>query len=167
MKVKDCEKCLCAINIDMVGRKGIDALSVTANVSDSLLLLLADSLSSDLKISLIKNNLPAGALSDFNSFRGQSFQKDINLSFRFNFLGFLLIQRSYFTKNKKAIPVIDFSDDIKFNYKELLSYFSPVPFGKIHSYHDNINVIDFDLINKYDIFFKKYIEKIDKRYTEF
>lgn len=165
LSIEDWNKCVCAVNIDMVGRVGIDGISITKNVSDSSLIVLANSSANRVKLKLLKADLPKGALSDFYSFMGQSFKKDINIAFKSSLVGAIIPQRSYFTKCKKGIPIVDFSDDIKIeNSKILLSYYSPVSFGEIHSFKDNIAVVDINNIVNYQIFFREFINTLDSRY---
>lgn len=165
LKNEDWKKCVCAINIDMIGGQNMNGISLTKNVSDSVLIAIADSTAYKVGLKIIKCDLPKGALSDYYSFIGQSFKKDIDIAFKSSFIGAVIPQRSYFTKTKKGIPVIDFSDDIKIeNSKVMLSYFSPVSFGEIHSYKDNIAVVDYKNINNYQIFFKEFINRFDGRY---
>jgi len=165
IKTGDWNKCLCAINIDMVGRKGIYGISLTENVSDSCLIELAASSAKRVNLKLLKADLPKGALSDFYSFIGQSFLKDINIAYKSGITGAIIPQRSYFTKPKKGIPVLNFSDDIKLRKSRLLlSYFSPVSFGDIHSFKDKISVVDISNIVNYQNFFREFIISLENRY---
>lgn len=165
LKMEDWNKCVCAVNIDMVGGAGIDGISLTQNVSDSCLIALADSAANKVNLKLLKTDLPKGGLSDFYSFTGHNFKKDISVAYHSGLIGAIIPQRSYFTKNKKGIPVVDFSDDIKIgNFKMLLSYFSPVSFGEIHSLKDNITVVDIKNVVNYQIFFREFITNIENKY---
>jgi len=163
LKRRDWNKCLYALNIDMVGKKGTDGITVSSNVSDSNLMALAEEVCKDNKCKLSKAKIPTGALSDYFSFAGQSFVKDFTVSFLVNITGALIPQRSYFTKTKKGIPVINLTDDAKISIPEILSGFSPVAFGEIHSFNDQPKVVDANNLVLYHNFISKFLLKIDNQ----
>lgn len=162
-QMKSCEwnRCKYAITIDMIGEQNIDGISITENISDSTLVSLSDSIATKNHLNLIKNRLPKGVLSDYNSFEGQSFGKDLNIAFRASFIGVLIPQRSYFTKKKNSIPTLNFSDNIELNSNQGISYLSPIAFGKIHSYKDNLKVVGIGNIMKYQLFIRELLCNID------
>lgn len=156
-------KCFYAINIDMVGKKGIKGITITQNVSDTNLVKIAEELCNDNKFILLKSKMPVGAYSDYYFFKGQNFGKDFGFSFLVNLTGAFIPQRSYFTRNKKGIPVINFTDEVKVSVSELLSLFSPVAFGEVHSIRDRNKVVDANNLVDYHNFIKKFIMFIDNQ----
>jgi hypothetical protein len=161
LKKSEWKKCFYAVNIDMVGKKGINGVTVTQNISDSNLIKISEGVTDYNKVKLIKSKMPVGASSDYYSFSGQSFIKDFGVSIMANLTGAFIPQRSYFTANKKGIPVIDFSDDSKISMSELVSIYSPVSFGEIHSFRDNPNVVDVKNLVTYNTFLKSFLLSID------
>ncbi|MCK9562027.1 MAG: M28 family peptidase [Bacteroidales bacterium] len=150
-----------AINIDMVGAKDSKGISITENVSDPILISIADSIGSTHDIKTHKNTLPKGALADFYSFKGQSFIKDFSISFMVNVLGAFVPQKSYFTVKKEAKPVINFTDNFKFSASEHISPISPIGFGKIHSFRDNQNSVDIHNLYTYHFFLIQFFNAIE------
>jgi hypothetical protein len=92
---------------------------------------------------------------------GQSFKKEFASSFSVNFVGALIPQRSYFTKAKPGIPVINFTDDIRLRAAEFISIFSPVSFGQMHSWKDKRSRVGINNLVKCSIFFQSFIESVD------
>jgi hypothetical protein len=158
---KEWDKCLLAINIDMIAKKGIKEITISNNVSDPRLLQVARHISEINNFKLVEASMPDGGLSDYHSFQGQSFSKELGLSFNANFIGVLLPQRSYFTKRKHAIPVVNFTDDIKITSSEYFSMLSPISFGTIHSFHDQSSRVSFNNLVEYSRFLRLYIDSID------
>lgn len=167
LSLKEWSKCVYAINIDMIAGKGINGVTMTEDVSHAVLKNLARHTSARTGIVMQEAQLPGHASSDFHSFKGQSFKKDFAVSFSSNFVGALIPQRSYFTKVKAGIPVINFTDDIRLNVAESFSIFSPVSFGQIHSLHDKRTRVGINNLVKYSTFFQSFIEAIDDRKTDF
>jgi hypothetical protein len=163
LKKEDWKKCFYAINIDMVGKKCFSGISVSQNVSDSMLVKTAEVVCIENNYTLLKTKVPTGALSDYFSFKGQNFGKDFGISLLVNFLGAFIPQRSYFTKKKKGIPIINFSDDSKITASDLLSIYSPVSFGEIHSFKDKQNVINSFNLLQYHYFMKDLLLTIDSQ----
>lgn len=163
LKKAEWNRCLYALNIDMVGKKGTEVITVTSNVSDSNLMAIAEEVCKDNIYKLSKAKIPTGALSDYLPFTGQSFVKDFALSFLVNITGSVIPQRSYFTKMKKGIPVINLTDDAKISIPEVISSFSPVAFGEIHSFNDQPKVVDANNLVLYHNFISKFLLKIDNR----
>jgi hypothetical protein len=159
---KEWSKCVYAINIDMIAEKKFKGITVTVDVSDYRLVKTAERITERNGQELTKAFLPAGALSDFHSFRGQSFTKDFGISFMANVVGAFIPQRSYFTKGKSAIPVINFSDDTQFGTGDMVSIFSPVSFGTVHSLNDRIKRVSANNLVEYSEFFKHFITSIDE-----
>lgn len=159
---KEWSKCVYAINIDMIAEKKFKGITVTVDVSDYRLVKTAERITERNGQELTKALLPAGALSDFHSFRGQSFTKDFGISFMANVVGAFIPQRSYFTKGKSAIPVINFSDDTQFGTGDMVSIFSPVSFGTVHSLNDRIKRVSANNLVEYSEFFKHFITSIDE-----
>jgi len=155
------KKVFFAINIDMVGSKGNNGISITENVSDSILVYIADSICNANRIISNKYSLPTGALADFYFFKGQSFIKDFSISFMVNILGAFIPQKSYFTLKKDEKPVINLTDNIKFSASEYISPISPIGFGKIHSFRDNQNSIDISNLYTYQIFLIQFFNAIE------
>jgi hypothetical protein len=160
---KEWSKCIYAINIDMIAEKRFKGITVTADVSDPRLVNTAKRVSENNGSKLTTAFLPAGALSDFHSFKGQSFTKDFGISFMANLVGAFIPQRSYFTKSKKGIPVINFSDDTAFGTSDMVSVFSPISFGTVHSLNDKVNRVSANNLAEYSAFFKTFIALIDKK----
>jgi Peptidase family M28 len=156
------DKCILAINIDMIAQKGTKGITVTANVSDNKLLRIARHVSEVSDFQLAEVAMPKGALSDYYSFTGQSFSKDFAFSFMVNLVVAFLPQKSYFTKRKQAIPVINFSDDTQFTAADYLSIISPISFGTVHSFHDKLGRVSFKSLVEYSRFFKLYINSVDR-----
>ena len=123
LSLKEWSKCVYAINIDMIAGKGINGVTMTEDVSHAVLKNLARHTSARTGIVMQEAQPPGHASSDFHSFKGQSFKKDFAVSFSSNFVGALIPQRSYFTKVKAGIPVINFTDDIRLNVAESFSIF--------------------------------------------
>jgi hypothetical protein len=151
-----------AINIDMIGRKDLQGITITENVSDSNLVNIAQDVCNDLNYSFNRTMLPAGALSDFYIFKGQHFFKDFGISILGNLLGGLIPQRSYFTRHKKGIPVINLTDEASISFALVASIFSPIAFGEIHSFRDKVSVVDNENLIEYGDFLINFIEYIDK-----
>jgi hypothetical protein len=163
LKKDDWDRCFYAINIDMVGKKGKDGITASQNVSDRVLLLVADKICADSNYVFKRAMMADGALSDYYFFKGQSFFKDFGMSFMGNFSGAFIPQRSYFTGHKKGIPVINFTDDAQLTAAECFSACSPVSFGEVHSFNDRLKVIDPANLVEYNCFLKDYIMFIDNR----
>jgi hypothetical protein len=161
MDKSEWEKCFYAINIDMIGEKGLNGVTISQNVSNSALMLIAEKMSADSSYLLNKAFMPDGALSDYYIFMGQSFCKDFGISFMGNLTGAVFPQRSYFTVYKKGIPVINFTDDAKLSQADFLSMLSPVAFGEVHSYRDRFSLVDPKNLVEYHNFLKDYILFID------
>lgn len=154
-------KCVLAINIDMIAEKGTKGITLTKNVSHPKLVQLARKVSDENDNLLTEASLPVGALSDFHSFQGQRFTKDFGMSFMANLVGAFIPQRSYFTKRKEAIPVINFSDDTRFGASDMISAISPVSFGTVHSLNDKLTRVSFNNLATYSKFMKAFLESID------
>jgi hypothetical protein len=163
VKTEEWNKVVCAVNLDMVAGRGVPGISVSQNVSDERLVSAAESVCKGMNFRLIKSLIPSGALSDYYFFQGQSVGKDMLFSLMANFSGMFIPQRSYFTKKKKPVPVINFSDPIEMTIAEVLGLFSPVSFGEIHSFHDRMSVVDPNTLVKYHYFFQEFIKKIDSQ----
>lgn len=154
-------KCVLAINIDMVGSKKTSGITVSAEVTDTHLLNQAKNISTLHHYQLAEVPIPDGGSTDYVSFIGQSFGKDFAASLSFNVFGALLPQRSYFTKRKAAIPIINFTEEIKITSAELLSMLSPVSFGRIHSFHDRPKEVSIKNLVEHAAFFRLYIESLE------
>jgi hypothetical protein len=150
-------RCFYAINIDMVGKKGNPGISVTENVSFPSLIEIAQKIGKQNNIQIQTARMPHGALSDYYFFYGQNFSKDFTFSFMVNLTGALFPQRSYFTRPKKAVPVISFTDNEKITASDLLSSFSPFAFGQVHSFRDNPEIVDARNLLEYNRFIKLFI----------
>lgn len=162
LTLKEWSKCVYAINIDMIAEKKFKGVTVTADVSDYRLVNTAKQISESNGNSLTTAFLPDGALSDFHSFTGQSFTKDFGTSFMANLAGAFIPQRSYFTKRKDAIPVINFSDDTHFGVSDMVSIFSPISFGTVHSLNDRIKRVSANNLVGYSEFLKLFIKSLDE-----
>lgn len=159
---REWNRCVYAINIDMIGAKETTGITITENVSSDQLIEIATNISDTKNFRLAKVTMPKDALSDFHSFTGQSFFRDFLFSFKVNLVGAFLPQRSYFTKKKKAIPVINFSDDTNFTVADYLSIRSPVSFGTVHSFRDKTARVSMKNLAGYLEFFKLYIDSIER-----
>jgi hypothetical protein len=155
-------RCLYAINIDMVGKKGLNGITVTENVSDKNLVKIAEHTCKQLNLKLNKARMPEGASSDYQFFSGHNFMKDFGMSFLVNFTGALIPQRSYYGEPKKAIPVISFTDDAKISGSEYLSTFSPLAFGEVHSFRDKAKIVSCNNLVDYHDFIKNFMVFIDQ-----
>lgn len=158
---KEWSKCVLAINIDMVGSKETSGITVSPEVTDPHLLEKAITISKRHNYHLAEFEIPDGGSSDFASFSGQSFSKDFRTSLSFNVVGAFLPQRSYFTKRKDAIPVINFTEEIKITSSELFSLISPISFGRIHSFRDRPNKVSMKNLVEHAEFFRLYIESLE------
>ncbi len=163
VKRSEWNRCFYAINIDMVGKKGTEGITVSQNVSDRVLVLIADKICTDSNYVFNRGMMPDGALSDYYFFRGQSFSKDFGMAFMGNFTGAFIPQRSYFTGHKKGIPIINFTDDAKLTAADCFSACSPVSFGEVHSFYDRYKVIDPNNLADYNGFLRDFIMFIDNR----
>jgi hypothetical protein len=162
LSTKEWSKCIYAINIDMIAAKKTRGITVTVDVSDHGLVTTAKQITEKNGNTLTKATLPSGALSDFHSFTGQSFTKDFGVSFMANLVGAFIPQRSYFTKSKEAIPVINFSDDAHFGASDMVSIFSPISFGTVHSLNDRIKRVSANNLVEYSEFLKQFIKSVDE-----
>ena len=162
MSKKEWDRCVYAINIDMIAQKGTTGITISKNVSDARLLSVAKHVCETNHVERRETIMPKNALSDFHSFTGQSFGKDFVFSFNANFVGAFLPQRSYFTKYKQPIPVINFSDDTKFTAADYISVLSPISFGTVHSFHDKLSRVSMKNLVDYSQFLKLYIDFIDQ-----
>jgi hypothetical protein len=158
---KQWSKCVLAINIDMVGSKETSGITVSAEVTAPHLMEKAITISELHHFPLAEVAIPDGGSSDFASFTGQSFLKDFGASLSFNVIGALLPQRSYFTKRKHAIPVINFTEEIKITATEYFSLISPISFGRIHSFRDRPNKVSMKNLVEHAEFFRLYIESVE------
>jgi hypothetical protein len=150
-----------AINIDMVGANDIYGISITQNISDTLLINISDSICKKHNYILNQNVLPKGALSDFYFFQGQSFFKDFSTSLIINIPGAFIPQRSYFTSKKEKKPIVNFTDRFYFRFYEYISPISPVGFGRIHSYRDNITKVNIENLSNYTQFFISFLNYVE------
>lgn len=160
LKMDEWDRVICAINIDMVGKKGQEEISII-NVTDEVFMDVAREVSYSEDIPLKVNRMPGGAASDFVPFQGQNFGKDFLFSFGVNLSGAFIPQKSYFTKKKEGVPIIDFTDHITFSITDMVGIFSPVSFGQIHSYKDHLRVLDCKSFERYSHFIFCVIEMID------
>lgn len=158
---KEWSKCVLAINIDMVGSKQTSGITISPEATSPHLLERAKMISEDYGFQLTEAVIPDGGSTDFVSFTGQSFSKDFKTSLSFNVIGALLPQRSYFTKRKHSIPVINFTEEIKITKAEYLSMISPVSFGRIHSFQDRPNKVSMKNLVEHAEFFRLYIESLE------
>lgn len=160
---KEWNKVVYAVNIDMIGEKGNKNLYVSADVSDSALVMQVFRISLLNHLNLSFNAIKkTGGTSDFESFKGQSFCKDFLKSFEFNLPGAFLPQRSYFTSRKKAVPVINFTDSCRFGISDMLSIYSPFSFGHEHSYKDKPSRIDYHRLYNYYQLIWYFLESKDR-----
>lgn len=158
---KEWRKCVLAINIDMVGSKKTSGITVSSEVTDPKLSMQAKSVCDRYNFQLTEVALPGGGDTDCSSFTGQSFKKDFGSSLSFNLIGALLPQRSYFAKRKAAIPVINFTEEIKISAADYISFISPVSFGGIHSFHDNRHRVSMKNLVEHADFFRHYIQSLE------
>jgi hypothetical protein len=163
MGCEEWNKCFYAINIDMVGKKGINGITVTENVSNKNLIKIAENTCIQQSLKLNRAQMPNGAMSDYYFFQGYSFSKDFGMSFLANLTGAIIPQRSYFGEPKKAIPVISFTDDAKISSSEFISTLSPLSFGEVHSFRDNKKVVSYNNLVDYHNFIKSYLIFIDQK----
>lgn len=163
---KEWSKCVLAINIDMVGSKETSGITVSSEVTTPHLLTKAREISERYNFQLSEIPLPDGGDSDFTSFTGQSFRRDFGTSLSFNLIGALLPQRSYFTKPKDAIPVINFTEEIKITAADYLSLISPVSFSHIHSFRDKRERVSMKNLVEHAEFFRYYIKSLDDTPTK-
>jgi hypothetical protein len=161
IEAREWKKCFYTLNIDMVGKKGIKGVTVSENVSSPNLVKVAENVCNQQQIVLNKAQMPEGALSDYYSFQGYSYSKDLGLSLMANLSGAIIPQRSYFGEAKKAIPVINFTDDAKITSSEFIGMFLPLSFGEIHSFRDRPKVVSCNNLVDYHNFIKNYLIYID------
>lgn len=162
LSLADYKKIFYAINIDMVGATAY-AVPITYDVSDSSLVKKAITVCDTNRIAYVKAAKPKGGLSDYYSFKGQSFGKDLRIAYLASIVGILIPQRSYFTQKKAAVPVIDFSDPFTFSAADYASALLPVSFGKVHSFRDNERVIKMGNLVQFHEFLWNYINVIDRK----
>jgi hypothetical protein len=158
----DYNKIKYAINVDMVGGTYSKEIGVAKDVSDPRLLTMVKSLAAENNFELYFEDVKkSGGTSDFEAFSGTSFGKDFLKSLKFNLIGAFIPQRSYFTKPKRSIPLINFSDRLDISFSETVSGFSPLSFGKIHSFRDRQNKIDPMHLKNYILILREMIKQID------
>lgn len=158
---KEWRKCVLAINIDMIGSKRTSGITISSDVTDPRLLVKAKSICERYNFQLTEVPLPDGGDTDCTSFTGQSFKKDFGSSLSFNLIGGILPQRSYFTKRKEAIPVINFTEEIKISAADYISFISPVSFGDIHSFRDKRQRVSMKNLVEHAAFFRYYIQSLE------
>ena len=164
LKIEEYSKIKYVINIDMIGsEENINSIGVSADVSDKLLLNHLRDIVSKNELSLHEEEIKkTGGSSDFEAFQGTSFGKEFGRSINMNFIGAFLPQRSYFTKKKKSIRLISFSDKFKFGFTDFISIVSPISFGKIHSLRDKEARVSLEHLNNYYNTIYELIEKIEE-----
>jgi len=154
---------LYTINTDVIGVKG-KTNCVSTNVSNSTLSSLSLRVAKDLGIELGAGKMPSLACSDYASFKKTSFIIDFSRSLKFNFVGALLPQRSYFTK-KKQTEVINFSSCKLLDVSDYAGSMILMPIGSIHGFRDNIKLVDeLKLYEQYHLIYNfiKRIELLDE-----
>ena len=78
---------------------------------------------------------------DYVPFKKSNFGLDFYRSFKYNFLGSFLPQRSYFTKNKST-KVINFSACELLDVGDYVASTVLLPVGSLHGFRDNIIMVD-------------------------
>lgn len=158
---KEWNKCVLAINIDMVGSTSTSGITVSSEITTPHLLSKARTISERHNFQFAEIPLPDGGDTDVTSFMGQSFRKDFGTSLSFNLFGAILPQRSYFTKSKKAIATINFTEEIKITAADYLSMISPISFSHIHSFRDKRKRVSMKNLVEHSEFFRHYIESLE------
>ncbi|MDT8419280.1 MAG: M28 family peptidase [Desulfuromonadales bacterium] len=136
------------INVDSVGVTGAGNC-VTAGVSDPHLSYLAQAVAKKRAIPLAQESSSNTAVSDYLPFMETDFYADVSYGLKFNHVGGLLPQRSWFT-GEMSVPVLNFSAcGLMGGAADILSSFL-LPIGKLHGFRDEISKIDImTLYNQY------------------
>ncbi len=146
LKQKEFDNICCIINVDCVGDKKASNNFLTAFDYDGRFYYMIDTIVKKINISMPYNYKPAVfGFSDHSSFSNTGFVGDFGKSLLFNAVGgAFLPQRSYFArpKKKKEVPVIYFASDNTLSAQDFASQLSPVAFGNIHSFRDNLKRMD-------------------------
>ncbi|PLX89424.1 MAG: hypothetical protein C0619_11135 [Desulfuromonas sp.] len=138
------------INVDSVGVTGAGNC-ITAGVSDPHLSYLAQAVAKKAAIPLAQEPSSKTAVYDYLPFMETDFYTDVSYGLKFNHVGGLLPQRSWFT-GEMSVPVINFSAcGLMGGAADILSSFL-LPIGKLHGFRDEINKIDITtLYNQYAV----------------
>lgn len=146
------------VNIDVVGVKGKQ--NCVYDVSDNALEKLALSVSNRHKLDLGEGEMPAIGGGDYVPFKKTNFGLDFSRSFKYNSVGSILPQRSYFTK-KKSTKVINFSACELLDVGDYIASTILLPVGSLHGYRDNIKKVDpYKLFEMYQII-NLFLEEIE------
>lgn len=145
------------INVDSVGVSGVGSC-VTTGVSDPNLVYLVQTVAKHAKIPLQQEPVSNTAVSDYLPFMETSFAADFSYGVKFNHIGGLLPQRSWFT-GPLSVPVLNFSAcGLMGGAADLLSSFL-LPIGKLHGFRDEIEKIDLlSLYHQYAVLDKLLLE---------
>jgi len=138
------------INVDSVGVLGAGNC-VTRGVSDPQLSYLAKTVAHKAGIPLGEDKISTSAVSDYLPFMETNFYADVSYGIKFNYIGGLLPQRSWFT-NPVSVPVLNFSTcGLMGGASDILSSFL-LPIGKLHGFRDEMKKIDIEtLYNQFAI----------------
>lgn len=132
------------INVDSVGVTGAGNC-VTKDISDPHLSYLARTVAQRKDIELEQDAPSGSAVSDYLPFMETSPYDDVSYGFKFNYVGGILPQRSWFT-DPMSVPILNFSTcGLMGGTSDLLSSFL-LPIGKLHGYRDDIEKIDFETL---------------------
>jgi hypothetical protein len=126
----------------VVDTAGVDyAQNCVMDVSDPAYVQRAREAASALGYPLSVASLPAGASSDFEPFQSTSFGQDFLRGLKFNLVGGLLPQRSWFTGPHEA-PVLFFSACELLDAGDILSGLVLLPLGRLHGPRDHVTAVD-------------------------
>ncbi len=129
------------VNVDVVGVKGKQ--NCVYDVSENSLKKLAISVANENSMDLGHGIMPAIGGGDYVPFKKSSFGLDFYRSFKYNSIGSVLPQRSYFTK-KKSTKIINFSACELLDIGDYVASTILLPVGSIHGFRDNIKQVDLD-----------------------
>lgn len=132
------------INVDSVGVTGAGNC-ITSGVSDPHLAYLAKSVAHHADIPLDQDAASNFAVSDYLPFMGTDVYTDISYGLRFNYVGGILPQRSWFT-SPLSVPVLNFTTcGLMGGASDILSNFL-LPIGKLHGFRDEMKKIDIETL---------------------
>jgi hypothetical protein len=139
-----------AINIDTVGLAS-SPNCVTQGVSDEALIDEVLKAADHLKAPLEEGPLPPFVETDYAPFQKTSFWRDASLGLKYNLVGGVLPQRSWFTGRHSA-PVINFSGCDVVDAWDYVAGAVFLPVGSLHGPRDNAGRISLErLLQQYTI----------------
>lgn len=149
------------INVDSVGVTGAGNC-VTRGISDPHLTYLAKTVASKAEIPLGEDTSSNSAVSDYLPFMGTNFYTDVSYGLKFNYIGGIFPQRSWFT-SQISVPVLNFSTcGLMGGASDILSSFL-LPIGKLHGFRDEMKKIDIETLYNQFAIIDGLLEKLEQQ----